>query len=183
MGEITRLLAVAREGDRDAWEPLMALLYDDLLRLARRVASARGVATLNPTALVHECYLRVIRSRPEAITSSHHFLALASRVMRQILVNYARDRVAAKRGGGALHVTLERFQVSADQEADEVLALDEALTRLASEDDRLSQVVNCRVFGGLSEAETATALDIPLRTVQRRWQQARERLRAVMQHD
>lgn len=181
MGEITRLLAGAKEGDSEAWNRVIALLYDDLLRLARRAAPARGVATMNATALVHECYLRVVRGRPDAITSSHHFLALASRAMRQILVNYARDRVAAKRGGGAVHVTLERHQISADQEADEVLMLDAALTRLAVQDEHLSQVINCRVFGGLTEAETATALDIPLRTVQRRWQQARERLRACMQ--
>lgn len=182
MGEITRLLAGARNGDADAWERVIVLLYDDLLRLARRAVPARGPTTMNATALVHECYLRVARGCPDAITSSSHFLALASRAMRQILVNYARDRVAAKRGGGAVHVTLERHQVSVEQEAGEVLMLDEALRRLASEDERLSEVVDCRVFGGLTEAETASALNVPLRTVQRRWQQARERLRICMQN-
>ncbi|EIL88441.1 MULTISPECIES: ECF-type sigma factor [Rhodanobacter] len=181
MGETTQLLASARNGDPDAWERVVVLLYDDLLRLARRTVRGRGACTLNATALVHECYLRVAGGRADAITSSHHFLALASRAMRQILVNHARDRVAAKRGGGAIHVTLERQQLSADQEADDVLMLDEALVRLAREDERLSQVIDCRIFGGLTEMETASALGIPLRTVQRRWQQARERLRVCLQ--
>lgn len=181
MGEITRLLDGARDGDSAAWERVIVLLYDDLLRLARRATPGRGPSTMNATALVHECYLRVARGSPGAITSGSHFLALASRAMRQILVNHARDRVAAKRGGGAVHVPLDHQQISADREADEVLMLDEALARLAREDERLSQVVDCRVFGGLTEAETASALDIPLRTVQRRWQTARERLRANLQ--
>lgn len=183
MGEVTGLLAGAREGDSEAWERVVALLYDDLVRLARRAAPGRAAATMNPTALVHECYLRLARGQAGAITNSTHFLALASRAMRQVMVNYARDRVAAKRGGGAVHVPLEHHQISADQEADEVLMLDEALTRLAREDEALSRVVDCRIFGGLSEAETAAALGIPLRTVQRRWQQARDRLRTYMQHD
>lgn len=183
MGEVTRLLECSRDGDPEAWERVIVLMYDDLLRLARRAAPARRAATMNATALVHECYLRVARNRADAISSSSHFLALASRAMRQILVNHARDRVAAKRGGGAIHVTLERQQVSADQEADDVLMLDEALTTLEASDKPLSEVVNCRIFGGLSEAETAAALGVSLRTVQRRWQQARERLRACMQSD
>lgn len=181
MGEITGLLASARDGDGEAWERVVVLLYDDLLRLARRNVSGRGSATLNATALVHECYLRLAGNRAHAIAGSRHFLALASRAMRQILVNYSRDRLAAKRGGGALHVTLERQQISAEREAAEVLMLDEALAQLALEDRQLSQLVDCRVFGGLTEAETATALGIPLRTVQRRWQQARDRLRRCLQ--
>lgn len=183
MGEVTGLLAGARAGDDKAWGRVVALLYNDLLQLARRAAPGRGAATMNPTALVHECYLRLARGHAGAINDSSHFLALASRAMRQVMVNYARDRVAAKRGGGAAHVRLDPEQISADQEADEVLLLDEALTRLACEDEPLSHVVDCRIFGGLSEAETAAALGVPLRTVQRRWQQARERLRTYMQHD
>lgn len=183
MGEITRLLDGARDGDPDAWERVVVLLYDELRRLARRALPARGGGTMNATALVHECYLRVAQGAPEAIGNSGHFLALASRAMRQILVNYARDRVAAKRGGGAVHVTLERQQISAEQEADDVLMLNEALLRLAREDERLSRVVDCRIFGGLTELETASALAIPLRTVQRRWQLARERLRVSMLPD
>lgn len=180
MGEVTRWLDRARDGDGDAWAKVITLLYSDLLRLARRAAPARGASTMNATALVHECYLRVARG-PTAIKDGNHFLALASRAMRQILVNYARDKVAAKRGSGAAHVTLESQQIGVAREADEVLMLDEALLQLARDDERLSQIVDCRVFGGLTEAETASALGIPLRTVQRRWQLARERLRVSLQ--
>ena len=181
MGEITQLLERARAGESAAWEQVVGLLYNDLMRIARRATPARGVATLNATALVNECYLWVARGQAEGISSSSHFLALASRAMRQILANYARDRVAAKRGGGALRVTLDDMQIAANQEADDVLQLDDALSRLAKEDARLSQVVDCRVFGGLSETETAEALGMSLRTVQRLWQQARDRLKDTLQ--
>lgn len=181
MGEITLLLERTRSGEPAAWEKVVAMLYDDLLRIARRTAATRGPATLNATALVHECYLRVARGNHAAIANSQHFLALASRAMRQIMVNHARDRIAAKRGGGAVHVTLDNQQLSIEREADDVLLLDEALTRLAKDDEQLSRVVDCRIFGGLTEEETAHTLGIPLRTVQRRWQLAREKLRACMQ--
>lgn len=180
MGEITRLLERAREGEPQAWERVVALLYEDLLQVARRVRAGGGAATLNPTALVHECYLRVARRQAGGIADREHFLALAGRAMRQILVNYARDRLAAKRGGGAQRVTLDEATLGADREADELLALDEALARLASQDVRLARVVDCRVFAGLTEQETASALDLPLRTVQRLWHDARERLRALL---
>lgn len=180
MGEVTLLLERSRDGDNAAWEQVVALLYDDLLRIARRTTYARGPATLNATALVHECYIRVACGRHEAIANRGHFLALASRAMRQILVNHARDRVAAKRGGGAIHITLSQQQISANQEADDVLLLEAALLQLAKEDEQLSRIVDCRIFGGLTEEETASALEIPLRTVQRRWQQAREKLRASL---
>ncbi|WP_374248956.1 ECF-type sigma factor [Thermomonas sp.] len=180
VGDITVLLERARQGEPAAWEQVMGLLYGDLLRIARRTA-AGGTPTLNATALVHECYLRVARGQPGAIVDRNHFLALASRAMRQLLVNHARDRLADKRGGGAIHVTLQEDQASVAQEADEVLMLDAALARLAGEDAALAQVVECRLFGGLTETETADALGVPLRTVQRRWQLAREKLREHLQ--
>lgn len=177
MGETTRLLARARAGDAGAWNDVVTLLYDELLQLARRRVRRGHAATLTATALVHECYLRLPVERASALTSRQHLLALASRAMRQILVNHARDRIAAKRGGGAPHQSLEDEQPAALREADQVLMLDQALERLAHEDVALGQVVDCRVFGGLTELETATALALPLRTVQRRWAQARQRLR------
>lgn len=183
MGEITLLLERSRSGDSAAWEQAVSLLYDDLLQIARRATFSRGPTTLNATALVHECYLRVARSRHKAIADSGHFLAIASRAMRQIMVNHARDRVTAKRGGGAIHVTLTQQQISVDQEANEVLLLEAALLQLAKEDEQLSRIVDCRIFGGLTEEETANALEISLRTVQRRWQQAREKLRTSIATD
>lgn len=180
MGEITLLLERARGGDGDAWERVVDLLYADLLQLARRMRAGGGPPTLNATALVNECYLRVARRGAGAIGNREHFLALAARAMRQILVNYARDRLAAKRGAGAVHVALEELPASADLEASDLLALDGAMTQLAAEDERLVRVVDCRVFGGLTEDETATALALPLRTVQRLWQRARDRLRTLL---
>lgn len=181
MGEITLLLERARTGDAGSWEQLISLLYDDLLRLARRADHNRRMHTLNATALVNECYLRLSRRQAVAISNRGHFMALAGCAMRQILINYARERVAAKRGGGAVHIPLDALQLSADQEADELLMLDAALNQLAIEDEQLSHIVDCRIFAGLSEAETASALEIPLRTVQRRWKAARERLRDMLQ--
>ncbi len=181
MGDVTRLLEHARRGEPRAWDEAVALLYEDLLRVAHRVHAGRGAATLDPVALVNECYLRVARRRAEPIADRKHFLAVAARAMRQILVNYARDRTAAKRGGRAPHVTLNEETLGADREAVELLALDEALGRLEAEDARLVRVVDCRVFCGLTEPETASALGLSLRTVQRLWREARRRLRLLLE--
>jgi RNA polymerase sigma factor (TIGR02999 family) len=180
MDEISGLLERARGGDDAAWQRVVALLYDDLLRLARCASTAGPPGTLNATSLVHECYLRIARHGAGSIVDREHFLALAGRAMRQILVNHARDRMAAKRGGGAAHTTLGHIDVAADQEAEELLGLDSALEGLAREDERLVRVVDCRIFGGLTEAETASALDLSLRTVQRLWLHARERLQSLL---
>ncbi|MEO7325651.1 MAG: ECF-type sigma factor [Dokdonella sp.] len=180
MDEISELLERARGGDDAAWQRVIALLYDDLLRLARCASTAGRANTLNATSLVHECYLRIAKQGAASIGSREHFLALAGRAMRQILVNHARDRVAAKRGGGAAHTTLGHVDVAADQEAEELLGLDTALEQLAQDDERLVRVVDCRIFGGLTETETAAALDLSLRTVQRLWSQARERLQSLL---
>jgi len=180
MAEITVLLGRARGGDRAAWNDVVALLYADLLRLARRAGLGSRPHTLNATALVNECYLRMAKSGAAAIHDRAHFLAVAGRAMRQILVNHARDRVAAKRGSGAAHTTLEHLDVQADQEAQDLLEMDSALQELALRDERLVRVIDCRIFAGLSEAETAEALDIPLRSVQRLWSQARECLQVSL---
>jgi RNA polymerase sigma factor (TIGR02999 family) len=176
MEEITVLLGRARCGDGAAWNQVVGLLYTDLLRLARRAGLGGRAQTLNATALVNECYLRMAKSGVANIHDRAHFLAIAGRAMRQILVNHARDRVVAKRGSGAVHTTLEHLERLADQEAQDLLEMDSALQDLEQQDERLVRVVDCRIFGGLSEAETAQALQIPLRSVQRLWSQARERL-------
>jgi len=180
MEEITVLLGRARHGDGAAWNEVVGLLYADLMRLARRAGFSGRAHTLNATALVNECYLRMAKNGANAIHDRAHFLAIAGRAMRQILVNHARDRIAAKRGSGAVHTTLEHLEVQADQEAQDLLEMDSALQELAQEDERLVRVIDCRIFGGLSEAETAQALDLSLRTVQRLWSQARERLQVSL---
>lgn len=178
-GEVTRLLALARAGNASAWNNVVTLLYDELLQIARQVRGGKST-TLNPTALVNECYLRVAHRCADGIENRAHFLAIAARAMRQILVNYARDRMAGKRGGGVQHVTLDEQSVRTDQEARDVLALDEAMSRLAAADVRLVQIVDCRVFAGMSESETANALDLSLRTVQRYWSNARAQLHVLL---
>lgn len=176
MAEITELLERARGGDAGAWDQVVALIYDDLRRIARGVLRGPGSATLDATGLVHECYLRLARAGADGVLNRQHFLALAARAMRQLMLNHARDRIAAKRGGGAIAVTLGEEHAAADAQAEHLLALDQALVALAAEDPRLVQVVECRIFAGLSEVETAQAMEMPLRSCQRLFADARERL-------
>ena len=181
MSEITVLLGQAREGDPLAWDRVVQLLYADLKRLARSASMDGGQ---DVTALVHDCYLRMCRSGADVIANRAHFLSLAAMAMRQLVINHARDRVAQKRGGGQTHTTLGKadldLSASARAEAEELLEIDTALKRLADTDKRLVQVVECRLFAGLSEEETATALGVSLRTSQRLWQEARTHLRMLL---
>ena len=170
-GAVTRLLLAARDGEAGALDRLLPLVYDDLRRLARRQLGYEYVErTLNPTALVHESYLKLGRAAMAARDRAH-FLAIAARAMRQVLVDQARDRKAAKRGGGAWErTTLTDGAWSAELDPDGMLALDEALGRL---EPRQRQVVECRFFGGMEEREIAEALGISERTVHRDWLKAR----------
>jgi RNA polymerase sigma factor (TIGR02999 family) len=181
MSEITVLLGQAREGDPLAWDRVVQLLYADLKRLARSASMDGGQEV---TALVHDCYLRMCRSGADAIANRAHFLSLAAMAMRQLVINHARDRVAQKRGAGQAHTTLGKadldLSASARAEAEELLEIDTALKRLADTDKRLVQVVECRLFAGLSEEETATAMGVSLRTSQRLWQEARSHLRMLL---
>ncbi|MEI2432857.1 ECF-type sigma factor [Lysobacter yananisis] len=182
MGEITVLLGQARGGDGDAWDRVVHLLYADLKRLARRASA--GSHGQEVTALVHDCYLRLDRGGADGIESRAHFLSVAATAMRQLLINHARDRIADKRGGAHAHTTLGKADLDAARaaysEAEEMVMIDAALKRLGDADERLVRVLECRLFAGLSEEETALALGLPLRSSQRLWQQARERLRALL---
>lgn len=181
MGDVTELLERARCGDAAAWDAVVAIIYDDLRRVARGMLRGGGSATFDATGLVHECYLRLSRAGPDGVLDRQHFMALAARAMRQLMINHARDRVAAKRGGGALHVTLgDDDAAAADAQAEQLLLLDQALATLATEDERMARVVECRVFAGLDENATAQALDLPLRTMQRLYADARARLAELM---
>jgi RNA polymerase sigma factor (TIGR02999 family) len=170
-GEVTRLLRSARGGDPDALERLVPLIYDDLRRLARSQLRGEYVErTLNATALVHECYLKL---GPGALVAADraHFMAIAARAMRQVLVDHARDRKAAKRGGGAwVRTTLNDDALVGEFDLDGVLALDEAVAAL---EPRQRQVVECRLYGGMEEQEIAAALGVSERTVHRDWMKAR----------
>jgi len=171
VGEVTRLLNAARQGESVALERLLPLLYDDLRRLARRqLGREYAERTINPTALVHESYLKLGGGAMLAHDRAH-FLAIAARAMRQVLVDQARDRKAAKRGGGAWErTTLTDGAWVGEFGADRMLELDDALATL---EPRQRQVVECRFFGGMEEREIAEALDISERTVHRDWLKAR----------
>ena len=180
-GEITGLLAAARAGDPAGWEDLVAAVYADLRRLAhRQLAGQAGEQTLNTTGLVHECYLRLAGASGTP-RDRGHFFALAARVMRQVIVDFARERLAQKRGGGERGIALDEVDAAELREAERCAALDDALSALAQRDERQARVVECRFFAGLTEEETAEALDIGLRSVQREWQLAREWLRGQLE--
>lgn len=171
-GELTQLLQAASQGDQPALNRLVALLYVDLRQLAHRCR--RGSEVLDTTSLVHECYLRFLRSGDFAVNDRAHFFNLAARIMRQLLCDYARERLAAKRGGGADHFELREDDASERAEAEHCLEVDQALEQLAEYQPEQARVVECRFFAGLTEEETAEALDRSLRSVQRDWQHARE---------
>ncbi len=177
-GEITNLLVAHREGDRDAFEQLVPLVYDDLRRIARRqLARHRVRGTLNTTALVHEAYLKMVDQSRVEVNDRNHFFAIAARAMRQIIIDYARKRTAQKRGGGLTPISLDKVQVAVADQAEMLLAIDGALAKLSSLNERLTRVFECRYFAGLTDQETADALSMSLRTVQRDWMKGKAWLR------
>jgi RNA polymerase sigma factor (TIGR02999 family) len=173
--DVTRLLAVARHGDPDAFNHLMPLVYAELRQIARRqLRRLRPGDTLDTTGLVHEAYIKLIDQKRASWQDRHHFFSIAARAMRQILVNQALRRQALKRGGGGVSdIALDDEQIPAVEPEAQLIALDAALARLEKIDARLSDVVECRFFGGLTEEEAAATLGVSLRTVQRDWKLAR----------
>ena len=178
--EISLQLSAARGGDRDAFAKAYAAAYDELRRLARgQLRAMRPGDTLATTALVNEAFLKLVR-HPVDCADRTHFFALAARAMRQILVDYARERAASKRGGGRRQTTLDAAQLSAEAIAGEMIDIDAALTRLASVDEWLARLVEWRFFGGMTEEEIAAAAGIAVRTVRRDWKKARAFLHAEL---
>ncbi len=184
-GQVTQLLKRLREGDEAALENLMPLLYDELRAMARQqLRHEQPGHTLNPTALVNEVYLKLVQQRQIKAAHRMQFLAVASRTMHRILVDYARTKKRLKRGGGQKPIPLEEVDpFLTDQEADEVLALDEALDRLMTLNERASRVVQYRFYSGLTLEETAQVLEISVKTVQRDWLTARAWLRKEISHE
>jgi RNA polymerase sigma factor (TIGR02999 family) len=172
--EVSRLLLAWSEGDKAAMDQLMPLVYGELRRLAKHhMRRERAGHTLQTTALIHEAYLRLIDASQARLENRRHFFAVASRLMRQVLTDLARERGSHKRGGGAEQVSLDEALMVSEQRDEGLLALDEALSALAELDARKSQVVELRFFGGLSVEETAEALDVSVETVHRDWRLAR----------
>lgn len=173
-GQVTQLLARVSAGDAAALDQLFPLVYGQLRRAADlALRGERPGHTLGPTALVHEAYLKLIGSGGVPAPDLGHFLSIAARAMRQILVDHARRRRAAKRGDGAAPVTLDFEFADRTMAIDEVIALDDALDRLSALNPRLRNVVELRFFGGLSEEQIAATLGVTTRTVQRDWAKAR----------
>jgi RNA polymerase sigma factor (TIGR02999 family) len=171
---VASLVDHARKGDREALAALMPIVYDELRRLAARyMRRERPGQTVQATALVHDVYLRLLQDSQLSWQNRAHFFGIAARSMRQILVERARTRGAAKRGGGRVRVTFEPGVIAAEAPSLDLEALDEALTRLAGLDAELARVVEVRFFGGLSIQETAEALGLSPATVKRRWTLAR----------
>jgi RNA polymerase sigma-70 factor, ECF subfamily len=172
--DVTTLLRQVASGNRDATAQLIAIVYDELHRVAEHhLRLERPNHTLQPTALVHEAYLKLVAQRDADWQNKTHFCAVASQAMRRILVDYARGRLRAKRGGNSPKLPLEEAFVVAPDRCDELVALDEALVRLAALDARQSRVVELRFFGGLTVEETATVLRISPKTVKREWSTAK----------
>ncbi len=181
----TELLHAAGEGDRSALDALFARVYEELHRLAHHVRGGRAAQpTLNTTALVHEAYLKLVPSSFQDWQSREHFFRVAARAMRQVLLNAAKARRAQKRGGGDFAVTLGDSIQSAPVRPAELIALDEALDRLAMLDPRSAEIVELRYFTGLTVEETAEVLRVSTPTVKRSWRTARAwLLQEIRQHD
>ena len=172
--QVTSLLHAWSQGDEAALQQLIPIVYEELRRVAKRqMASERPSHTLQTTALIHEVYVRLVDVPGTSIRNRAHFFAMCARLMRNVLVDFARSRQYQKRGGGAVHVALdEALHVTAMADPD-LVAIDDALARLSAFDRRKGQVVELRFFGGLSVEETAIALDISPETVMRDWKFAK----------
>lgn len=178
--EITRLLHKYNAGDHEAFDKLFEFVYSDLYQIAnKRRQEWQGDHTINATALLHELYLKLVDQSVANWQARSHFYATASRAMRQILINYARDRMRIKRGGNQIKIPFDELALTVsgeltfnDQRAEALIVLDEALKRLDEQNPRLSRIIECRFFGGMTIKETAVALDISPMTVKRSWKMA-----------
>jgi len=173
-GNVTLLFSAWADGDEGTLRELMPLVYHELRRIAQHHMSGQPPGhTLQPTALIHEAFVKLIGGGEKNFRNRTHFFAVASMAMRQVLVNHANARLARKRGGGAVNVSIDDEEAAVQREATNVLALDDALKTLHVMDPRKSRVVELRYFGGLSIEETSEALGISTVTVTRDWQAAR----------
>jgi RNA polymerase sigma factor (TIGR02999 family) len=178
---VTRVLQAVVRGDEQAAAELLPLVYEELRKLARSwMAKLPPGQTLEATALVHEAYLRVVRTEDPGWEGRRHFFAAAAQAMRETLIEQARRKASVKHGGGRKRVDIRDLAVAIKAPAEDILALDEALTRLEREDARRHQIVMLRFFAGLSVAETAEVLGVSVPTVERSWRYARAWLHAEL---
>jgi RNA polymerase sigma factor (TIGR02999 family) len=170
---ITRLIEAHRNGDGDAYDRAVELLYSDLHGLAhRQLARFHGQATLHTTAVVNEAYIRLRDSSGEAVDRAH-FLGIAAKAMRHVVIDYARKRSAEKRGGNLVQVELQDSDAAVAAQAEQLLLIDQSLRELANTSERLVRVFECKFFAGLNDDETAKTLGLAKRTAQRDWMKAR----------
>jgi RNA polymerase sigma-70 factor (ECF subfamily) len=180
-GEVTQLLARVRSGDAEAPERLIGLVYAEPRKLARScMRRERGEHTLQATALVHEAYLRLVGQRVVEWQNRAHFFGIAAQVMRRILLDYAREHRALKRGGGGVRITLDDALTVSEEQLENIVMLDESLRKLALKDPGQSRLVELRFFAGMSVEETAEVLGISTATVKREWSHAKAWLRRDM---
>jgi RNA polymerase sigma-70 factor (ECF subfamily) len=181
---VTRLLVAWGQGDNDALEQLIPIVHAELHRIARAcMAGERPGHSLQATALVNEAYLRLIEARSVNWQNRAHFLAVAARLMRRILCDFARSKQYQKRGGGAIQVTLVDDMAVSEVPGRDLVALDDALVELARHDERKSKVIEMRFFGGLTVQETAEALGVSPETVMRDWKLAKAWLLRELRSD
>jgi RNA polymerase sigma factor (TIGR02999 family) len=172
--EVSRILAAAEDGEPVDLEALLPLVYDHLRAIAaQKMAGERRGHTLEPTALVHEAYLRLVGHTPLGWNGKKHFFSAAAEAMRRILVDHARSRGAAKRGGGRRGIPLDVVELATREDPAEILAVDDALFRLRDQDPQTAEIVKLKFFAGLAEKEVAEALGLSERTVRREWFLAR----------
>ena len=172
--DITALLVAWGRGDEAALQQLIPLVHRELHQIARRcLKGERPGQTLQPTALVNEAYLRLVGVRRVSWKNRTHFLAMSARLMRRVLVDFARSRQYQKRGGGAMKVSLDEAHAVSTERGEDLVALDEALTALSALDERKARVIEMRFFGGLTAEEIAEVLDVSRETVLRDWRLAR----------
>ena len=185
MTDVTRILSAIEQGDPSAAEQLLPLVYDELRKLAaQRMAQEKPGQTLQATALVHEAYIRLVDAeKAQHWDSRGHFFAAAAEGMRRILINRARDKGRVKRGGHLQRLDLDKIEIAADMPDDDILALDEALERLAEENQECADLVKMRFFAGLSVEEAGAAMGISARTARRHWAYARARLFNALRQD
>lgn len=179
-GDVTRILLAARDGDSDAARALLPVVYEELRRMARAYMAEKPGNTLQPTALVHEAFIRLVGDADPGWNGRRHFFGAAAMAMRQVLVDHARAKGSQKRGGGRRRVALEELSAPLLADPDALIALDEALQSLERSDPRKSKVVTLRFFAGMTAEQTAEILDLPLRTVERDWSYARAWLRVEL---
>lgn len=183
-GDLPQLLQACSTGDEDAFKQLMSFLYGDLRRIAQQqLRRLRPGHTLNTTALVHELYFKLVDRSALSPRDQGHFLAIAARAMRQILVDYARRQAVRSRAHGEGDSPVVLVEGLGPCHLEKLLAVNEALSELARVDERLVRLAECRFFAGMTEVETAEAMDLSVRTVQRDWKRARGWLRSFLEAD